>query len=161
MFEYCSGASEHSRRGDWRILHVNVTDYRPAAWTIQRFRQFLAFDHPYRFAIHKRDDIRARSEPPLQTAHACERVIGTIRRECLDFIIPINGRQLRSTVREFVAYYNRDRPHASLGPGVPEPNLASAPVAVHRHKLRVGYGISSKSILGGWHHDYRLEKEAA
>jgi transposase InsO family protein len=39
------------------------------------------------------------------TANAfCERVIGTIRRECLDFIIPINERHLRSTVREFVAY---------------------------------------------------------
>ena len=70
-------------------------------------------------------------------------------------------RHLRSTVREFVTYYNRGRPHASLGPGIPEPIQASAPDAVHRHKLPVGYRISSKSILGGLHHDYRLEEEAA
>jgi putative transposase len=96
------------------------------------------------------------------TANAfCERVIGTIRRECLAFIIPMNERHLRSTVREFAAYYNRGRPHASLGPGIPEPIQASAPNSVDRHKLPVGYRIVSKPILDGLHHDYRLEREAA
>jgi hypothetical protein len=79
----------------------------------------------------------------------------------LDFIIPINERHLRSTIREFVAYYNRGRPHSSLGPEIPEPIQASVPDAVHRHKLPIGYRIASKSILGGLHHDYRLEKDAA
>ena len=88
-------------------------------------------------------------------------MIGTIRRECLDFIIPMNERHLRSTVREFVAYYNRCRPHSSLGPAVPDPIQASAPVGVHRHKMPVGHRIVSKAFFGGLHHDYRLEKEAA
>jgi putative transposase len=129
--------------GSRRILHINVTDHPTAEWTIQQFREFLAYDHPYRFVIHDRDaifsaavdsslkecGIRALRTPVrTPTANAfCERVIGTIRRECLDFIIPMNERHLRSTVREFVRYYNRGRPHSSLGPGIPEPIQASAP----------------------------------
>jgi putative transposase len=163
--------------GSRRILHVNVTDHPTAEWTIQQFREFLAYDHPYRFIIHDRDAIFSAAvdsaltdfgvralRTPVRTPTAnafCERVIGTIRRECLDFIIPMNERHLRSTVREFVTFYNRGRPHSSLGPGIPEPIQASVPDAVHRHKLPVGYRISSKSILGGLHHDYRLGKEAA
>ncbi len=163
--------------GSRRILHVNVTDHPTAEWTIQQFREFLEYDHPYRFAIHDRDAIFSKSvdsalrdfgvralKTPIRTPTAnsfCERVIGTIRRECLDFIIPINERHLRTTVREFVWYYNRGRPHSSLGPAIPEPIQASAPEMVHTHNLPAGYRISSKSILGGLHHDYRLEKDAA
>jgi putative transposase len=163
--------------GSRRILHVNVTDHPTAECTIQPFREFLAYDHPCRFVIHDRDaifsdavdsalkDFGARALRTLvrtPTANAfCERVIGTIRRECLDFIIPMNERHLRSAVREFVTYYNRGLPHSSLGSGIPEPIQASAPAGVHRHGLPVGYRISSKSILGGLHHNYRLGKEAA
>jgi putative transposase len=163
--------------GSRRILHINVTGHPTAEWTIQQFREFLAYDHPYRFVIHDRDSIFSRSadqalkdcgvralKTPVRTPTAnafCERVIGTIRREYLDFIIPMNERHLRPTVREFVAYYNRGRPHSSLGPAVPDPIQASAPVGVHRHKLPVGHRIVLKPFLGGLHHDYRLEKEAA
>jgi len=88
-----------------RILHVNVTDHPTVEWTIQQFREILAEDHPYRFVIHDRDAIFSRSvdsalrdfgvralRTPVRTPTAnafCERVIGTIRRECLDFIIPM------------------------------------------------------------------------
>lgn len=163
--------------GSRRILHINVTDHPTAEWTIQQFRESLAYDHPYRFVIHDRDSIFPRSadealkdcgvralKTPVRTPTVnafCERVIRTIRRECLDFIIPMKERHLRSTVREFITDYNRGRPHSSLGPGVPEPIQASAPVGVHRHKLPVGHRIVSKAFLGGLHHDYRLEKEAA
>src|SRR5262245_51697502 len=50
----------------------------------------------------------------------CERVIGTMRRECLDFIIAINEGHVRAILREWVSHYNRGRPHASLGPDIPE-----------------------------------------
>src|SRR5712691_13528692 len=46
----------------------------------------------------------------------CERVIGTIRRECLDFIIPMSEWHVRPILREWVGHYNRGRSHASLGP---------------------------------------------
>ena len=49
----------------------------------------------------------------------CERVIGTIRRECLDFIIPMSEWHVRPILREWVGHYNRGRSHASLGPGIP------------------------------------------
>ena len=91
----------------------------------------------------------------------CERLIGTIPRECLDWVIPIGELRLRRILREWVAYYNRGRPHSSLGPGFPEPSHAKVPAGVHRHKLPHGYRVSAKSVLGGLHHEYGLEKEAA
>jgi hypothetical protein len=43
--------------GSRRILHTNVTGRPTAEWTIQQFREFMAFDHPYRFVIHDHDAI--------------------------------------------------------------------------------------------------------
>ena len=53
----------------------------------------------------------------------CERVIGTIRCECLDFIIPMSEWHVRPILREWVGHYNRGRSHASLGPGIPEGSI--------------------------------------
>jgi transposase InsO family protein len=50
----------------------------------------------------------------------CERVIGTIRRECLDWLIPVSEPHLRRTLRSWVKHYNRGRPHMALGPGIPD-----------------------------------------
>jgi hypothetical protein len=91
----------------------------------------------------------------------CERLIGTIRRECLDFLIPLNERHLNSIVKEFAVHYNRGRPHSSLGPGIPEPVQPPPPVGPHRHELPTGYRVASTPVLHGLHHEYRLEKEAA
>jgi hypothetical protein len=60
---------------------------------------------------------------PIQAPEAnafCERLIATIRRECLDWLIVLNERHLRFIQRERVVHYNQDRPHASLGPGIPD-----------------------------------------
>ena len=91
----------------------------------------------------------------------CERLVGTIRRECLDFLIPINERHMKIIINEFPRHYNRGRPHSSLGPGIPEPSGNSVPAGAHRHLLPAGYRVNSKPVLGGLHHEYRLEKEAA
>jgi putative transposase len=77
------------------------------------------------------------------------------------YLIPMNQRHFQRTWKEFIGYYNRGRPHASLGPGIPEPIQADVPASGHRHLLPVGYGIRTKPVLGGLHHDYRLEKEVA
>ena len=84
-----------------------------------------------------------------------------LRRECLDFLIPLNERHLKMTVKEWGLHYNRGRPHSSLGPGVPEPNQDRVPASGHRHKLPAGYRVAKTSVLGGLHHEYRLVKEAA
>ena len=90
----------------------------------------------------------------------CERLVGTIRRECLDWMIPVGERHVRRILREWVRHYNRGRPHSSLGPGIPEP-IQAIPASVHRHKLPKGYCVGANSVLGGLHHEYSLEKEAA
>ena len=123
--------------GSRRILHGNVTEHPTAEWTIQQFREFLAYDHPYRFVIHDRDTIFSSYldselkgfgvrvlKTPLRAPKAnayCERLVGTIRRECLDFLIPLSDAHLKRILRGFIRHYNRGRPHSSLGPGIPEP----------------------------------------
>ena len=55
------------------------------------------------------------------TANAfCERLVGTIRRECLDYVISLSESHLKRTLREWVNHYNSGRPHQSLGPGIPD-----------------------------------------
>ena len=125
--------------GSRRILHSNVTGHPTAEWTTQQFREFLAFDHPYRFLIHDRDSIFSSAvdealkgfgirvlKTPVRAPKAnayCERLVGIIRRECLDFLIPLSEGHLKRIVREFVRHYNRGRPHSALGPGIPEPKF--------------------------------------
>jgi hypothetical protein len=91
----------------------------------------------------------------------CERVIGTIRRECLDFLIPLNERHLRGLLKEWVAHYNRGRPHSSLGPGIPDPGSCYEHVKPCGHKIPIDHRVVSKAILGGLHHEYSLERAAA
>jgi transposase InsO family protein len=88
----------------------------------------------------------------------CERVIGTIRRECLDWMIPMSEAHLRSILREWVAHYNGGRPHSALGPGVPGPPAGSAraPKAESRRRWTPGALVRAKSVLGGLHHEYSL-----
>ena len=154
--------------GSRRILHCNVTDHPTAEWTTQQFREILAETHPYRFVLHDRDSIFAPAldlalkdfgiralKTPVRAPQAnafCERLIGTIRRECLDFLIPMNERHLWMILKEFVRYYNWGRPHSSLGPGIPEPIQAEVPTSGHRHKLPSGHRVTKTAILGGLHH---------
>jgi putative transposase len=160
-----------------RILHQNVTAHPTAEWTLQQFREALPGEHRYRFVIHDRDSIFSKGldqavtdlgvrvlRTPLRAPMAnsvCERFGGTLRRECLDYLIPINERHLKLTIKEWVLHYNRGRPHSSLGPGVPEPNQDKVPASDHRHKLPAGYRVVKTPVLGGLHHEYRLVKEAA
>jgi hypothetical protein len=87
--------------------------------------------------------------------------IGTMRRECLDWLIPLNERHLRWILRAWVTHYNRGRPHASLGPGIPTGHgrrfgLYSAPIT-----SPLDVHVVATPILNGLHHEYRLVREAA
>ena len=93
----------------------------------------------------------------------CERLVGTVRRECLDFMIPPNERRLRRTLRTWTAHYDKGRPHSSLGPGIPEKAM-DRPLPqpkTHRHRLPRDSEIGAKDILGGLHHEYWLEQRSA
>jgi transposase InsO family protein len=165
---------EHGTR---RILHHNVTAHPTADWTLQQFRETLPDDHPYRFLIHDRDSIFSREldnavtamevrvlRTPMRSPEAnaiCERLVGTMRRECLDFFIPVGERHLRQVLRIWITHYNQSRPHMSLGPGIPASLKRSPPEGLHRHCLPADHIVRSRPVLGGLHHEYWLEKVAA
>jgi putative transposase len=158
------------------IVHWNVAEHPTAECTQQQFRMVAPGDQPHRFLIHDRDSVfslaldemltstgltvlKTPVRSPQANAH-CERLIGTIRRDCLDWLIPLRDRHLPKILQEWVAHYNRGRPHASLGPGIPDPPSERMSAQSHRHRLPVGPRVSSTSILGGLHHEYRLERAA-
>ncbi len=76
----------------------------------------------------------------------CERLLGNVRRECLDHIMIVNAAHLRRVLKEYVAYFNRSRPHQGIDQRVPDPENTPA-------------GNSGKvvsfPVLGGLHHEYR------
>ena len=162
--------------GSRRIIHWNVTEHPTAAWTIQQFRAIVPGDQPQRFLIHDRDSIYAAAvddavtamgltvlKTPARCAQAnafCERLIGTMRRECLDWLIVLNERHLRIVLKEWVDHYNHGRPHASLGPGIPDvaPDTLAQP---NGHQIPAGLHAVATPILGGLHHEYHWEQSAA
>ncbi len=157
-----------------KLIHANVTDHPTAAWTLQQLREAIPSDHAYRFLIHDRDCIfsadldksirnlglRVLKSPyrsPLANCF-CERVIGTLRRECLDYLIPLGRSHLHRIVKEWACYYNQSRPHMSLGPGIPSPpEYLPARHQSTRHRIAVNQRVSSHPVLSGLHNDYRLE----
>jgi hypothetical protein len=92
----------------------------------------------------------------------CERLIGTLRRECFDFLIPLSANHVRWILREWVPHYNTSRPHMSLGAGIPQPPAAlPVPLQEQRHRWPTHCHVVVRPILGGLHHEYRLEEHVA
>jgi transposase InsO family protein len=163
--------------GTRRILHCNVTTHPTAEWTLQQLREAIPSDHPYRFLIRDRDSIFSaevdsqlkafslrvlRTPPRAPQANAyCERLVGTVRRECLDFMIPLGKKHLGKILSEWVTHYNQGRPHSSLGPGIPEPVGMLPRRSRGRHFSAKDCKVASRAILGGLHHEYRWERIAA
>jgi transposase InsO family protein len=167
---------EHRSR---RLIHCNITAHPSATWTLQQLREAIGLQDRYKYLLHDRDSIFAqhldesiaklgvkvlKSPPRGSTANAiCERVIGTVRRECLDWLIPLSESHLRSILKSWIPHYNTARPHMALGPGVPDP-----PTATHRnfnsrfrHRLREDVDVRAKAVLGGLHHEYFLAPTVA
>ena len=121
----------HDRR---RIVHVAVTDHPTAAWTAQQFRNALPEDQTPRYLLHDRDaaftdvastiaamqinEIVTAPRSPWQNAYV-ERLIGSIRRECLDHVIVLSSAGLQRVLADYVAYYMTARTHLSLGKDPP------------------------------------------
>jgi transposase InsO family protein len=153
----------HDRR---RIVHFNVTSHPTAEWSAQQLREAFPFDQIPRYLLRDRDgifggefrkDVKAMgikevlSAPrsPWQRAYV-ERVIGTIRRECLDHVIVINEASLHRHVKSFLAYYHESRTHLSLDKDAPETRAVQAADAGR---------IFAIPQVGGLHHRY--ERRAA
>ena len=166
---------EHATR---RILHCHVTAHPTAPWTLQQLREAIPTDHAYRFLLHDRDRIfspqldqyirhlglRVLKTPPQspQANALCERLLGTLRRECLDFVLPLTAHHVQRLLAAWVPHYNHGRPHMSLGPGMPQP-LPPLPVTLHahRHRLPAHLRVVARSVVGGLHHEYGLAAQAA
>jgi putative transposase len=163
---------EHGTR---RLKHVNVTAHPTVDWALQQLREVVGDNDGHKYLIHDRDKIFAKRlddsikalgieviRSPIASPKAnaiSERVIGTIRRECLDWLIPISAAHLRAILLEWVKHYNEGRPHKSLGPGVPDPptvGTAILPKSKSRHRLAARTVVMTKSVLGGLHHEYAL-----
>ena len=148
----------HDRR---RILHFNVTRHPTAEWTVQQLREAFPFEQVPRYLLRDRDSIfggefregvkamgmkEVLSAPrsPWQRAYV-ERVIGTIRRECLDHVIVFNEASLHRHVKSFLAYYHESRTHLSLEKDSPETRAVQTADAGR---------IVAIPQVGGLHHRY-------
>jgi putative transposase len=165
---------EHATR---RILHINVTAHPTAPWTLQQLREAIPSDHSYRFLIHDRDSIFSAQldqqvrnfglkvlKTPVRSPQAnalCERLLGTLRRECLDYLIPLSENHVRWVLQAWMPHYNAGRPHMSLGPGIPQsPSHLPVALQVHRHQLPPHLQVMARPILGGLHHEYGLAEKS-
>jgi transposase InsO family protein len=147
----------HHRR---RIVHVAVTAHPTAAWTAQQLREAFPEDAAPRYLVHDRDhafaavaatasgmgirEIRTAPRSPWQNAYA-ERVIGSIRRECLDHVLVMNETGLSRILSEYLAYYHQSRTHLSLAKDSPHPR----PIAL----ATLGQVVAIP-LVGGLHHRY-------
>ncbi|TFH40335.1 MAG: integrase [Lysobacterales bacterium] len=144
-----------------RIIHFNVTTNPTAAWTGQQIIEAFPWDTAPEYLVRDRDgiygsdftrrvaamgieQIRTARRSPWQNPYV-ERVIGSIRRECLDHMIVIDERHLRRVLRKYVDYYHRSRTHLGLEKDCPE----TRPIeSVEMGDIRAG------PVLGGLHHRY-------
>ena len=157
-----------------RMLHFSVTANPNAAWTLRQLRESIGFQEAHRYLLHDRDGVFAgsldesiknlgltvlKSPPHSPKANAiCERVIGTVRRVCMDWWIPLSESHLRLILKEWVAHYNGARPHMALCPGVPDPPAGPKLRANEksRHHLGAQAMVCARSVLGGLHHECSL-----
>ena len=141
------------------LVWINVTTNPTAEWVARQITEAFPWDMAPRYMIRDRDRIygivvtrrlRAmgiRDKPtapasPWQNGFA-ERLIGSIRRECLDHVIVWGEPHLRRILRSYANYYDNMRTHRSLNKDAP----------ISRSIQRIGI-ISSRPILGGLHHHY-------
>jgi len=144
-----------------RVVHFNVTDSPTALWTGQQMIEAYPWDTSPRFLVRDRDKVyghdfvrRVRSmgieqivtsaRSPWQNPFA-ERLIGSIRRECLDHAIVFNERHVRRLLREYFRYYHGSRTHLGLGKDSPETRPVEPP------QLGV---VRAEPMVGGLHHRY-------
>lgn len=153
----------HDRR---RVLHFAVTAHPTAEWTAQQLREAFPWESAPRYLLRDRDRIfgaefveqmkamgikQVLSGPRSSWQRAyVERVIGTIRRECLDHVIVLDESSLYYHLKSFMAYYHESRTHLSLEKDTPEPR------PVQRAE---GGRIVAIPQVGGLHHRY--ERRAA
>jgi putative transposase len=155
---YCLLVLRHDRR---RVVHFNVSAHPTERWTAQQLIEAFPFDEAPNYLIRDRDGIYGKyfqrrvkgmgieevptaPRSPWQNPYI-ERLIGSIRRECLDHVIVLNERHLRRILKISFEYYHSSRTHLSL-----QRNAPTARAVEPRQRGRV---ISFPKV-GGLHHRY-------
>ena len=151
----------HERR---KIVHFNMTDAPTAAWTAQQIVHAFPYDTAPRYLLRDRDSIYGSifmqrvagrgieqklisPRSPWQNPFL-ERLVGSIRRECLDRVIVFNERQLRQLLQSYFEYYHKVRPHRSLSHDIPISRPVEPP---ERGK------VVELPLVRGLHHHYRRQ----
>jgi putative transposase len=148
----------HGRR---ELIHMAVTAHPTAAWVWRQLVEATPWGRHPTYLIRDRDSVYGRDFVPRaarlgidtlltpfrapQANAIAERVVRTLRNECLDHLLILNERHLRRVLAEYVQYYNTERPHRSL---VLEP-----PLPASRSPVATG-AITSRPVSGGLHHVY-------
>ena len=142
-----------------KIIHFNVTTNPTAAWTGQQIAEAFPWETAPRYLIRDNDGIfdfthrvsamvikqvRTAKRSPWQNPYV-ERVIGSIRRECLDHVIIFDERHLKRALKEYLGYYHRSRTHLGLEKDCP---------VVRSVELPSLGPIHTEPVLGGLHHLY-------
>lgn len=155
---YCLFILRHERR---ELVHFNVTSHPTERWTTQQFIEAFPFDTAPLYLIRDRDvkysdyfrrrlkglgikDVPTAPRSPWQNPFV-ERVIGSIRRECLDHVIVLNERHLQRILKSYVAYYHDSRTHLALDRNSPKPRAIEPKAPVD---------VVSLPQVGGLHHRY-------
>jgi len=151
----------HERR---RVVHFGVTEHPTQEWTMQQMRESFPWEEAPRYVLRDRDAIYGRDfadmtgdmgieevltapRSPWQNPFL-ERLVGSIRRECLDHVIVWNERSLRRTLQSYFAYYQRSRTHLALGKDAPAPRALEPP---ERGR------VVAIPLVGGLHHRYQRQ----
>ena len=147
---------QHRRR---EVLHFNITDHPTSEWVAQQIVEAFADREAPRYLIRDRDgvygnEVRRRlkslqieevltaPQSPWQNAYV-ERLIGSIRRECLNHFIVLNARHLKKILAAYLRYYHQSRPHLAIEKQCP----------IDRQVMTEG-AIVEIAELGGLHHRY-------
>jgi transposase InsO family protein len=149
----------HDRR---ELVHVRVTAHPTAAWVWRQLIEAAAWGRRPRYVLRDRDAVSGRAfatqaaalgvdtlPTPFRAPRAnavAERVIRTLRQECLDHMLILNERHLETVLAEYVRFYNTERPHRSLGLTPPLPATGGSGAPTGR--------VVSFPVLGGLHHVY-------
>jgi putative transposase len=147
-----------------RIVHAAVTRSPTDEWVAQQLREATPWGEGPKYLIRDRDSKYGKQfaavtdgikilKTPVRaprTNSFCERLIGSLRRECLDHMLILDRHQLDRIVQEYLDYYNHSRPHQGIGQQIPESLAKDNPWPTRKS----GGKIASSPVLSGLHHNY-------
>ena len=146
-------------------MHIGVTRSPTDAWVAQQLREATPFGTGPKYLIHDNDakyghhfeTVAVGSgievlKTPIRAPRAnaiCERLLGSVRRECLDHVLLMSEGHLRRVLKEYMRYFNWSRPHQGINQRVPECEEGSASSGGSTGP------VIAFPVLNGLHHEYR------